>query len=482
MHQTDVAPRCTVSSLFSLAPLPSREIYKAPSTPSRLITIPLFSFQVRFQVRYKGKKKRRTEHYSHLIKLPSTMQQPPPFGVPLVPVRPQQDAAYLPLDDDLLAEIFRHLVEPASLIRCLHVCKHFYRIISSVLHTTPFFLGFFHMPNNSMRLPPYIHTERHFTNPNLDLAYLNSKTVNRYLILESRAGRVLLRKMVHGPNLHFVLASPFERSYVSIKPLPPPLFDVRTHRLVVCAFVPWIPQLNEEYKIIVVFSDRKFGAQFTVMGFSSLTRSWTSLSHNQNGGVTFPKRGYQDGLMPTVFAGGRMLYKLQNSDYILAVNPSTLKLSKIDLPVRDRNFLCDGNHCLGKTEDDNLCFFLMIEMELLMWVYRVNNNAGRWFPHEVVNVNGLMDPYLMGDEVAGMRFSANMEDQMRGFRLVTLNGFGEGSGVLLLVMADWVVSYRIKSKRLEMLWHSDDWCSRVQEVYPYEMEWPPVPMPALGGK
>jgi hypothetical protein len=284
--------------------------------------------------------------------------------------------------------------------------------------------------------------------------------------------------MVHGPDLHFVLASPFEQSYISIEPLATPLFDVRIHCLVACSYVPWTPQQGEEYKIIVVFSDKKSGSQFTVMGFSSLTNSWTSLGPDQNGGVRFPTRGYQDGLRATVFAG-RMLYKLQSSDYILAMNPSTLRLSMIDLPVRDRLFLCEGNHCLGRTEDDKLCFFLMVEMELLMWVYHVNNNIGRWFPHEVVNINGLIDPRF---EDAGIKFSSNMKDQMKGFRLVTLNGFGEGSGVLFVVMADWVASYRIKSKRLEILWYSDDWYSRVQDVYAYEMQWPPVPMPAIGGE
>lgn len=408
----------------------------------------------------------------------STMRRPPPFGAPMAPVRLPQDAKNLPFDDDLLAEIFRHLDNPASLIRCLLVCRRFYHVISSVLHTTTFFLGFYHVSNNNRLLPQYINTDPHFTNPNLSLTYLNSGTSNEYSILESRAGRVLLRKMVHGPNLYFVLASPFERSSVSIE--PPPLFDVRIHRLVVCAYVPWTPQPNEEYKVVVVYSDKESGAQFTVMGFSSLTHNWTSLSHNQNGGVTFPRRGYQDGLEPTVFAG-RMIYRLQNVDYILAVNPSTLLLSKIDLPISEQSLLCDGNYCLGRTEDDNLCFFFMLNMDLFMWVYHVKNNIGRWFLHELVDVNMLMDSYDMG-EVASMRFSANMEDQMSGFRLVTLNGFGEGSGVLLFVMADWVVSYRIKSKKLEILWLNDDWRSRVQGVYAYEMEWPPARMPAVGGE
>ncbi|KAF3337557.1 F-box-like protein [Carex littledalei] len=404
------------------------------------------------------------------------MGRPPPFGVPLAPVQPPQDAANLPLDVDLLAEIFRHLDNPASLIKCLLVCRRFYHVISSVLHTTPFFLGFYHVPNNNrVLLPQYINTNPHFTNPNLSLTYLNSETSNKYSIVESRGGRVLLRKMVHGLNLYFVLASPFEQSSVAIE--SPPLFDVRIHRLVVCAYVPWTPPPNEEYKIVVVFSDKESGAQFTVMGFSSLTHSWTSLSHNQNGGVKFPKKGYPDSLEPTVFAG-RMLYKCQNVDYILAVNPSTLLLSKIDLPVSEPCLLCDGNYCLGRTEDDNLCFFLMLKMDLFVWVYLVNNNSiGRWFPHELEDVNKLMDVYAieMG-EVAGMRLSARMEDQMSGFRLVTLNGFGEGSGVLILVMADWVVSYRIKSKKLEVLWCNDDWRTRVQGVYAYEMQWPPVPM------
>jgi hypothetical protein len=107
-------------------------------------------------------------------------------------------------------------------------------------------------------------------------------------------------------------------------------------------------------------------------------------------------------------------------------------------------------------------------MGLFMWVYRVNNNIGQWILHEIVDINGLMDPHVMG-EVADMKFSANMGDQMRGFRLVTLNGFRERSGVLILVMADWVVSYHIKSKRLERMWYSHDRCTRVQEVYAYEM-------------
>jgi hypothetical protein len=84
-----------------------------------------------------------------------------------------------------------------------------------------------------------------------------------------------------------------------------------------------MPQSNEEYKIVVVFSDKKSGAQFTVMGFWSLTHSWICLSHNQNGSIKFPRRAYQEDLETTIFAG-RMLYKLQNASYILAVNPSTM--------------------------------------------------------------------------------------------------------------------------------------------------------------
>ncbi|KAJ4755736.1 hypothetical protein LUZ62_090141 [Rhynchospora pubera] len=407
-----------------------------------------------------------------------------PIEAPQAPVQPEQDAANIPLDDDLLAEIFRRFDNVASLIRCLQVCKRFYHVISSILRTEPFFLGFYHVPNSTSprprRLPQYIHTEPHFTNPNLNLVYLNSKRSNMYSILETRSSQVLLQKMVHGPDLHFVLASPFRRSSETIE-LPPRLFDARIHRLIVCSYVPWTQQPNEEYKVVVVFSDRPSGALFTVMGFSSLAHKWTSVSHNQNGRITFPKRaGYQEGLEPTVFAS-RMVYKLQNGDYILAVDPSTLLLSKIDLPVTDRSLLCYGNHFLGRTEEDNLCFFLMRKMDLFMWVYRVNNNVGGWFLHEIVDLNGLMDPHAMG-EVATMRFSANMLDQLKGFRLVTLNGFGEGSGVLILVMADWVISYNIKSKRLERLWYSHDWATRVQAVYAYEMVWPPAPMLPLGGQ
>lgn len=63
-------------------------------------------------------------------------------------------------------------------------------------------------------------------------------------------------------------------------------------------------------------------------------------------------------------------------------------LSKIDLPVSDHGLLCYGNHCLGRTEDDKLCFFMLRKIDLFMWVYRVNNKIGQWFLPEIVDVNG----------------------------------------------------------------------------------------------
>jgi hypothetical protein len=97
-----------------------------------------------------------------------------------------------------------------------------------------------------------------------------------------------------------------------------------------------------------------------------------------------------------------MFYKLQNANYILAVNPCTL-LFKIDLSLSDSSLLCYGNHCNGRTEDDNLCFFMMKKMDSFMWIYRVNNNNDQWFLHEMIDINGLMDPHVMG-EVADRGF------------------------------------------------------------------------------
>jgi F-box-like len=87
-----------------------------------------------------------------------TMQQPPPFEASSAPVPTEQDAMNLPLDDDLLAEIFRHLDDPASLNRCQHVCKRFYNVISVIFRMTPIFLGFYHVPNINRWLPQYMHT------------------------------------------------------------------------------------------------------------------------------------------------------------------------------------------------------------------------------------------------------------------------------------------------------------------------------------
>lgn len=55
---------------------------------------------------------------------------------------------------------------------------------------------------------------------------------------------------------------------------------------------------------------------------------------------------------------------------------------------------------------------------------------------------------------------------------MNLNGFGERIGVLILVMSDWVISYQIKSKRLERLWYNRDRYTHLQDIYAYEMNLP----------
>jgi hypothetical protein len=155
----------------------------------------------------------------------------------------------------------------------------------------------------------------------------------------------------------------------------------------------------------------------------------------------------------------------------MVVDVVNFKLSAMPLPVVGMHFYT-GSHWIGKTDDGRLCFFAIREqLVLVKWVLEA---PGKWVEQLSLNLRSLMDPVLVGD-LALMKLSAKLSDQLRGCRLVSFSAFCEATGMLFFVMADSVVTLDLDSCRMERLWRNTDESRPLGDVYPCEMvQWPPV--------
>lgn len=358
------------------------------------------------------------------------------------------------LPDDMLLEVFKRLPPPRDVVRCGAVCRRWRRLVSGAgcLPTPRRHFGFFRNYGPSP-LPPFVPTAGIV----LDIGFLPVPLACGAVLVDSRGRHLLLRELGPGfvRELKLLVCNPLEKTSVRV-----PSLYIAGHRVACCVL---IPGEGAAFRIVVVL----FGSapnHFEVLVYASASSAWEAATGPMTRALVV-RRG------PSVVVGD-VVYKLQGEEkYIMAIDEAKMTLSAVPLPDTGM-LLYAGNHWIGKTGDDRLCFFAIREqLALVKWVLEA---PGKWVEQQPVDLRSLMHPALVGD-LAHMKLSAKMSDQLRGCKLVSFAAFCEGTGMLFFVMADWVVVLDPKTWRMERLWRNTDESRPLGDVYPCEMlQWPPV--------
>jgi hypothetical protein len=204
--------------------------------------------------------------------------------------------------------------------------------------------------------------------------------------------------------------------------------------------------------------------RYAVLVFdSSAPLAWKMAKGSRQPG----ERQYNPHEGPSVVVGD-VVYSLQD-EHIMVVDTTKMTMSVLPEPVDEPDWLMDGNHWIGKTEDGRLCFFAFHDYKPLLVERWALGGDMKWTPQQ---------PLKLPPDLHGMKLTTKVTGSYLVKR-VSFAGFCEGSRMLFFVIEDWVVSFDIETLVMERLWCCDRDERRrlgsLREVYPYEMvAWPPV--------
>ncbi|XP_044400916.1 uncharacterized protein [Triticum aestivum] len=307
-------------------------------------------------------------------------------------------------------------------------------------------------------LPPFVATESG-VGVRLDVGGLLPRVVSKRGadIVDGRGGLLVLRERSKKFwELNLVLCSPLERSYRRLPPV-----NISRYDMACAAFV---PLQGVGFRVaVVLFGGADDLSRYAVLVYDSASAppAWKVTTGSRQRG----ERHYNAHEGPSVVVGD-VVYSLQD-EHIMVVDTTKMTMSVLPEPVARPDWLIEGDHWIGKTEDGRLCFFVFHDYKPLLVARWALGADSKWTPQQ---------PLWLPPELHGEKLTTEISSSSKRVRFA---GFCEGSRMLFFVMDDWVVPFDIETLEMERLWCCDTDEPRrlggLSKVYPYEMlPWPPM--------